>query len=94
MAGGLGAQPHWAPVQGTSTPTGFPWGVTYIIAENRTNFKAIYKIVNGLLHRKQESPLPPITPLSKLAEEFSEFFDSKIAKIMNQLQSNIEGDPQ
>ena len=65
-----------------------------IIAENRTDFKAIYKIVNGLLHRKQESPLPPITPLSKLVEEFSEFFDSKIAKIMNHLQSNIEGDPQ
>ena len=65
-----------------------------ITAENRTDFKAIYKIVNGLLHRKQESPLPPITPLSKLAEEFSEFFDSKIANIMNHLQSNIEGDPQ
>ena len=65
-----------------------------IIAENRTNFKAIYKIVNGLLHRKQGSPLPPITPLSKLAEEFCEFFDSKIAKIMNHLQSNLEGDPQ
>ena len=27
---GLGAQPHWAPVQGTSTPTGFPRGVTYL----------------------------------------------------------------
>ena len=65
-----------------------------IIAENRTYFIAIYKIVNRLLHRKQESPLPSITPLSKLAEEFSEFFDSKIAKIMNHLQSNIEGDPQ
>ena len=30
VAGGLGAQPHWAPVQGPSTPTGFPWGVTYL----------------------------------------------------------------
>ena len=28
MAGGLGAQPHWAPVQGPSTPIGSPWGVT------------------------------------------------------------------
>ena len=37
---------------------------------------------------------PPITPLSQLEEEFSEFFDSKIAKIMNHLQSNIEGNPQ
>ena len=30
VVGGLGAQPHWAPVQGPSTPTGFPWGVTYL----------------------------------------------------------------
>ena len=30
VAGGLGAQPHWALVQGPSTPTGFPWGVTYL----------------------------------------------------------------
>ena len=30
MTGRLGAQPHWAPVQGPSTPTGSPWGVTYL----------------------------------------------------------------
>ena len=30
VASGLGSQPHWAPVQGPSTPTGFPWGVTYL----------------------------------------------------------------
>ena len=30
MVGGLGAQPHWAPVKGPSTPTGSPWGVTYL----------------------------------------------------------------
>ena len=30
VAGGLGAQPHWAPVQGPSTPTGSPWGVSYL----------------------------------------------------------------
>ena len=30
MEGGLGAQPHWAPVQGPSNPTGSPWGVTYL----------------------------------------------------------------
>ena len=29
VANGLGAQPHWAPVQGPSTPTGSPGGVTY-----------------------------------------------------------------
>ena len=30
VASGLGAQPHWAPVQGPSTPTGSPWGVIYL----------------------------------------------------------------
>ena len=30
VASRLGAQPHWAPVQGPSTPTGSPWGVTYL----------------------------------------------------------------
>ena len=30
VASGLEAQPHWAPFQGPSTPTGFPWGVTYL----------------------------------------------------------------
>ena len=30
MANGLGAGPHWAPVQGPSTPTGSPWRVSYL----------------------------------------------------------------
>ena len=30
MASGLGAQLHWAPVQGPSTPTGSSGGVTYL----------------------------------------------------------------
>ena len=30
IGGGLEAQPHWASVQGPSTPTGSPWGVTYL----------------------------------------------------------------
>ena len=30
VASGLGTQPHWAPVQGPSTPTGSSWGVTYL----------------------------------------------------------------
>ena len=31
VASGLGAQPHWAPVQGPSTTTGSPWGMTYLV---------------------------------------------------------------
>ena len=64
-----------------------------IISENRHDFKAIYKIVNSLLFRKQEVKLPPITPSTKLAENFSEFFDSKIAKIMHHLHETIDDDP-
>ena len=30
VASGLRAQPHWTPVQGPSTPTGSPGGVTYL----------------------------------------------------------------
>ena len=30
VASGLGAQPHWAPVQGPSTPTGSSGQVTYL----------------------------------------------------------------
>ena len=30
VASGLGAQPHWAQVQGPSTQTGSPGGVTYL----------------------------------------------------------------
>ena len=30
VTSGLGAQPHWAPVQGPSTPTSSPGGVTYL----------------------------------------------------------------
>ena len=64
-----------------------------IISKNKHDFKAIYKIINSLLFRKQEAKLPPITPPAKLAENFSEFFDGKIAKIMHHLHETIDDDP-
>ena len=63
-----------------------------IISENKHDFKAIYKIVNSLLFRKQEVKLPLITPPTKLVESFSEFFDGKIAKIMHHLHETIDDD--
>ena len=42
------------------------------------NYKTIFSIANGLLFRKQESLLPPISPISKLAEGFSKFFFFKL----------------
>ena len=52
------------------------------IEENKNDYKAIFNIANSLLFRKQNSPLPDTTPLSVLAEDFSEFFDGKIDRIM------------
>ena len=51
-----------------------------IIHENHDNYKAIFNITNSLLFRKTDSPMPNIKRLSALAEGFSEFFYTKIAK--------------
>ena len=57
------------------------------IEENKKDYKAIYNITNNLLFRKQDSPLPNITPLSVLAENFSEFFEGKIDRIILDLET-------
>ena len=59
------------------------------IAEHKHNFKTIYKIANELLFRKQESPLPSITPATALADGFSDFFTRKIDKIMSHLKTQL-----
>ena len=60
-----------------------------IIHENYNDYKAIFNITNSLLFRKTYSPMPNIKPLSALAEGFSEFFCTKIAKIMDKLKLNV-----
>ena len=57
------------------------------IEENKNDYKAIFNIANSLLFRKQESPLPNITPLSALAEDFGEFFEGKIDRIILDLET-------
>ena len=49
----------------------------------------MFKITFSLLFRKTDSPMPNIKPLSALAEGFSEFFYTKIAKIMDKLKLNV-----
>ena len=58
-----------------------------MIEENKKDYKAIFNIANSILFRKQDSPLPEIHPLSVLAEDFSEFFEGKIDKIMLDLEA-------
>ena len=56
-----------------------------IIKEHKHDYKTIFNIANGLLFRKQESALPLIRPISVLAEEFSELFQTKIDNIIEKL---------
>ena len=58
------------------------------INDNRGNSKALFKIVNNVLHRNQDLPLPPNKDDEVLASDFSNFFDTKISKIRETLDSN------
>ena len=55
------------------------------IKEHKYDYKTIFNIPNGLLFRKQESALSPTRPISLLAEDFSEFFQTKIDNIKENL---------
>ena len=55
------------------------------INENATNPKALFTVFDHLLHRKKELSLPNHQHPSELAESFSVFFQSKIARIRNGL---------
>ena len=47
--------------------------------------KYLFKILNSLLHKDRESPLPDHNSVEELVEEFSDFFISKINKIRDYL---------
>ena len=63
------------------------------IVQNKNDYKAIFNIANSLLFRKQESPLPDTTPLSAPAEDFIEFFEGKIDRIMLDLGTKCRSIP-
>ena len=48
------------------------------ITENKGNTKAMFKIINSMLNRKQSSPLPPHNDDITLANDFNAFFGNKI----------------
>ena len=63
-----------------------------MLEENRNNVKAVFTIANKLLFRNEPLPLPPTNDKQKLANEFNEFFRTKIQKIMDYLQPTEEHD--
>ena len=64
-----------------------------MLFENRHNSKEVFCICDSLLGRNQESPMPPGFTDSQLAENFNNFFVTKIAKIMTLLHENIANMP-
>ena len=62
--------------------------MTENIAKHKGNSKALFKIVNSCLNRKQESPLPYHENEETLANEFCTFFDQKIKGIREKLDLN------
>ena len=68
VKGELGTQPHWAPVQGTSTPTSSPGGVTYLIKARQVtqmSYAALYKhlalLAVTISRYVYTSPTPKVT---------------------------------
>ena len=57
------------------------------INENATNPKALFTVLNHLLHHKKEPSLPNHQHPSELTESFSVFFQSKIARIRDGLNT-------
>lgn len=55
------------------------------ISKNRSNSKALFKLINARLNRKQETPLPDHDDSKMLADEFITFFDEKISLIQSKL---------
>ena len=62
-----------------------------LIHEKKNDYKEVYNIVNSLLFRKEQSPLPKAENDYVLTEQFSEFFKDKIDTIMIQLQLTEAG---
>ena len=58
-----------------------------LIKKNANNPRALFKIMNRALHRKEETPLPPHTSEVELATEFSNFFTDKIENIREYLDN-------
>ena len=58
-----------------------------LVIENSSNPKSLFKIMNKLLHKDHETPLPPHDSTQALADRFVRFFHSKIDKIRTELSN-------
>lgn len=62
--------------------------MTRVIDNSRGNPKALYRMVNSVMDRKQSKPLPDhTTDLKELATEFNSFFSHKISNIRSSMKN-------
>ena len=55
--------------------------------------KALFRVINEILHTKDKQPLPQHTNLTDLLNSFSDFFQQKIARIRENLDlDSIDSD--
>jgi hypothetical protein len=55
------------------------------IAQRKNDPKGLFKTLNALLHRKNDTPLPPHKNESELANKFNDFFLNKVENIRDEL---------
>ena len=55
------------------------------VQDLKGNSKALFKVINQSLNRKQSLPLPHITPDTELTHKFANFFEAKIDRIRSKL---------
>ncbi len=58
-----------------------------LIKENSNDPKALFKVINTALNKKEDTVFPPGVSDDKLANEFLDFFDGKIERIRSELDS-------
>ena len=63
--------------------------LTGLIEDCGSDNKKLFAVANRLLHRNQSSPLPSHTNGHVLAENFIQFFHSKVQKIRDNLSSDL-----
>ena len=63
-----------------------------LINETGVDSKALFRNVDRLLHRKAEQFLPTCSSAAALANNFAEFFETKIIDIQNQIKVHLTPD--
>ncbi len=62
-----------------------------LVRKYAKNPRALFKIINRMLHRNEATPLPPHSSDYDLANEFSNFFKEKIQCIQDFLDNSHSG---